>query len=330
MKVKKFIAKSVRQGFKDVRETFGEEAVILSNKLVNGLVEIVAAQDMEYASEMLRTDKFSEKVISNNAKVLLDAQTKHVGDTEEPLAKNNQESVPSVAAEFSKAEESTKGEWLTEGHALESVKQEISTLKELLSEQISGLAWQKFKYLNPMQAAILKKLTVLGVSEKIASKVISKINVNSDINECWNQSLSVLKGLLKFNNNKFIFNPGVFPVVGATGVGKTTLIAKLATYYLQTNDNDNIAIISLDDCRIGGYDRISCIANILNVPVYKVDDAYSLTNALNKLVNANCVLIDTPGIIPVDGENSHYFDILDQSTFAYSLTHLLASHRQGE
>ncbi|MCL1908471.1 MAG: flagellar biosynthesis protein FlhF [Holophagaceae bacterium] len=86
----------------------------------------------------------------------------------------------------------------------------------------------------------------------------------------------------------------VAALVGPTGVGKTTTIAKLAAY-AKLNLKQKVALLSMDTFRIGGADQLQQYAQILQVPVHVIITVDDLKNALNFYQNHALVLIDTPG-----------------------------------
>ena len=90
----------------------------------------------------------------------------------------------------------------------------------------------------------------------------------------------------------------VVALVGATGVGKTTTLAKLAAQYqLQQK---KIALITTDDYRIGSIEQLETYASILNVPMEIAHEPEALESLLAKHATADLILIDTPGRSQLD------------------------------
>jgi flagellar biosynthesis protein FlhF len=88
-------------------------------------------------------------------------------------------------------------------------------------------------------------------------------------------------------------------LVGPTGVGKTTTIAKIAAQ-LALVDQRRIGLVSIDQYRIGATEQLECFANLIGCPMHIAHDAASLEIALRKLSEADLVLIDTAGRSPKD------------------------------
>lgn len=84
-------------------------------------------------------------------------------------------------------------------------------------------------------------------------------------------------------------------LVGATGVGKTTAISKLAAAYT-LDANLRVAMISLDNIRVAAADQLQVFADIIDVPLEVVADKAGLENALVTFRHYDLILIDTPGL----------------------------------
>ncbi|MEA3437879.1 MAG: Ada metal-binding domain-containing protein, partial [Thermodesulfobacteriota bacterium] len=84
-------------------------------------------------------------------------------------------------------------------------------------------------------------------------------------------------------------------LIGPAGVGKTTTAAKLAAVWKFQKKRD-VALIVMDDHRIGAVDQIKIYSKIIGVPVEIASDKNELREAINKLKNKDLVIIDTPGL----------------------------------
>lgn len=83
-------------------------------------------------------------------------------------------------------------------------------------------------------------------------------------------------------------------LVGTTGVGKTTTIAKLAAHLMFTLKR-TVGLISIDNYRIGALDQLKTYANILGIPCFPAFNRKDLIHALGRLEGKDVVLIDTAG-----------------------------------
>jgi flagellar biosynthesis protein FlhF len=115
----------------------------------------------------------------------------------------------------------------------------------------------------------------------------------------------------------------VIMLVGPTGVGKTTTIAKLAARAALV-EGRSVAIVTLDSYRVGGVSQIRTFADLIGVPLHVTDDAAALPDLLAQLAEHDLVLVDTAGRSPRD---AHAFaelaDVL--ATLPEVEVHLVAS-----
>jgi flagellar biosynthesis protein FlhF len=93
----------------------------------------------------------------------------------------------------------------------------------------------------------------------------------------------------------------VAALVGPTGVGKTTTVAKLAAY-AQLQLKQKVALVTLDTYRLAAVDQLQEYARILQVPLHVALTVEDLRSALRFYQDRSLVLIDTPGHSPKDEE----------------------------
>jgi flagellar biosynthesis protein FlhF len=95
--------------------------------------------------------------------------------------------------------------------------------------------------------------------------------------------------------------PKTLMLVGPTGVGKTTTIAKLAARYTYMLDERyKVAMINLDTFRAGAFEQLENFAGLLNINHIWAKDVASFSNALERLSDHDLILVDTAGISPYD------------------------------
>lgn len=91
----------------------------------------------------------------------------------------------------------------------------------------------------------------------------------------------------------------IVALVGPTGVGKTTTIAKLAAIAALV-ERRKVVLISIDQYRVGASEQLQRYADLIGIPMECATDAQSLNRALRKFAHAELVLIDTAGRSPRD------------------------------
>ena len=112
-------------------------------------------------------------------------------------------------------------------------------------------------------------------------------------------------GSVEIDHNSQLHPPKVFALVGPTGVGTTTTIAKIAAIYGTLPPEEmrkNVKIITMDSFRVGAYEQIESFGKALNIPVLRADDEAGFYEALEKADDAELILIDTIGRSPRDNE----------------------------
>lgn len=91
--------------------------------------------------------------------------------------------------------------------------------------------------------------------------------------------------------------PYVIAVVGPTGAGKTTTLAKLAVHPAAFGGK-RVGFVSLDTYRAGALEQLQAYAEVAGLPMEVVHDARDVEAARQRLAGCDVVLVDTPGRSP--------------------------------
>ncbi len=95
--------------------------------------------------------------------------------------------------------------------------------------------------------------------------------------------------------------PKVMMLVGPTGVGKTTTIAKLAARYAYLMDKPyRVALLNLDSYKVGAYEQLAHYADIMQIEHLTVDNTEAFVDGLELLREYDVILVDTAGMSPYD------------------------------
>ena len=118
-----------------------------------------------------------------------------------------------------------------------------------------------------------------------------------------------------------IGNKKVIMLVGPTGVGKTTSIAKLAARYsFLMQKKYKVGLVVLDTYRIGAVEQLMQYARMMKLGIETVVDPPEFTSALNALRHCDYILIDTMGSSPYDkGKIEKIYECLAANTTEYNV-----------
>lgn len=109
-----------------------------------------------------------------------------------------------------------------------------------------------------------------------------------------NQSIRFLFRQMSVSPQASLNNQKVIALVGSTGVGKTTSIAKLAAK-MQLTDKKRVALVSMDSFRIAASDQLRAYSKILDCPFSEVTELQDLSNFITKFYDFDAIFIDTAG-----------------------------------
>jgi flagellar biosynthesis protein FlhF len=301
MKIKRFFAADMRSAIKQVRDTLGPDAVILSNKSVDGGVELMAALDFDEAA-------FERQ--SQSARRYDDTPTDNVvtGFPQEKSSPTNAYSNEYVS-QTSEASSTSRVEW-SQDPILVDMRQEMQSLRRMVENDLSELTWRELGKNQPGARELLRRLMTLGLSPEICHGLVRKTNGFGNIDQDWRKALYHLSAEIKTTGEDVLEHGGVVAIIGPTGVGKTTTLAKLASRYALRHGNRHVAFISTDNYRIGAQEQLTNYARILDVPMRSASNADELNVALNTFSDKRLILIDTAGMSQRDVRLSEQLSLL--------------------
>ncbi|MDR3212585.1 MAG: flagellar biosynthesis protein FlhF [Azoarcus sp.] len=200
--------------------------------------------------------------------------------------------------------------------------EEISGIRGVITRELAGISWNETRRNAPLRAAVLGQLLAAGFSTAVARELAATVGPDASASLAL-QNLSAALGQrlqLRANDSEIIDGSGVFALVGPTGVGKTTTVAKLAARFVTRHGAANLALITTDGYRIGAQEQLRIYGRILGVPVFAVRDGAELRQTLHDLRGKRMVLIDTMGMSQRDRSVTVQAEMLAQ---AGEVRHLL-------
>lgn len=324
MRIKRYFASDMRTAMSQVKSEQGPDAVILSNKRVDGGIEIVAATD--YDPELVPgAIPDSPKKTKTPADIY--GEIASTEDTDKP------ETADSVATEAIEAAESAVPprvqpiEWSQEPNMVR-MREEISVVRELLESQLAGLTWNHLGRYEPFRAKLLRDLTALGLDASLTKSLVDSMPTGLQGEKLWQMALGHLAKRTPFVESDLIEDGGIVAVVGPTGVGKTTTVAKLATRFALRHGTESVGLITTDGFRIGAQEQLLTFGKILGIPIQAVSNPGDLTEALEELSDRRLVLIDTAGMSQRDEHLMDQLAVLATENINVSVLLALSANTQ--
>lgn len=292
MKIKRYLDKDMRHVLQRVRDDQGPDAVILSNRRVDEGIEVIAALDYDEAlvRHALGKPKDCDAKISSDA--LLSIAEHDAGS--DPIEKVKILSADIKPVQQDKQERSLADESATQ-LSLQSMQSELSNVRGLLETQLSDLVWKDSAARFPLRAQVLRNLAQIGISPDVSQIIVDRLGAPDSIKEPWKAPLQQLAQLLPTIDDDLLQQGGTFALIGPTGVGKTTTIAKIAARFAMHYWADDIALVSADSYRIGAQEHLTAFANIIGTKVHSASSFEELSEVLDRLKDKKLVLIDTEG-----------------------------------
>lgn len=183
-----------------------------------------------------------------------------------------------------------------ESEQISSMRDEMNAIRQLLEHQVSGLMQQDMARRDPTRACMIDRLVGMGIDKDVAEQMACFVPDDVSRQQGWKALLTMVEDQMQTTNNEILRQGGVYALVGPTGVGKTTTVAKLAALGAQKYGADKVALITTDTYRIGAYEQLATYGRIIGCGVKQVKDANELAEVLYHLRNKRLVLIDTAGM----------------------------------
>ena len=186
--------------------------------------------------------------------------------------------------------------------------QEMASIRKLLEHQISGLMWQEVERREPMRALLIRSSRRWGSTTPCRSAGGPHPRRHADPSG-HGPAGRVLTAQLKISGTRSCVR-GAVALLGPTGVGKTTTIAKLAARFAMKYGAEQVALITTDNYRIGAHEQLADLWSHHGCPVRQVRDAEELASALYQFRHRRLVLIDTAGVGQQDIRLTEQLDTL--------------------
>jgi flagellar biosynthesis protein FlhF len=310
MKIKRYTAVSMRAALALVRAEQGADAVILSSRRGEEGIEVIAAVDYD---EALFADVKRQRAVA---------------EAVQPDPPPANAPAPAAAPTRAAAPAPRRAAPPARPDASYGVMQrELKEMRQLLETGLAGMTWSDKRLREPLQARVLEDLTSMDIAPDVAMAIAALTPRRTNLPDPSHIPLALLVKHLPILGDLTSIG-GVTALVGPTGAGKTTTIAKLAARWCLQHGSRDLALVSTDGYRIGAREQLMTYARILDVPMYTANSGKELGRVLQRLHSKRSILIDTAGMGPRDVRLTEQLAALKLG--AARATVLLALPAQGE
>ncbi|MCP5105437.1 MAG: flagellar biosynthesis protein FlhF [bacterium] len=309
MKIKKYLVKNVDDAISRIKKDLGKDAYILSQKKVlkKGTLNLANIELIEVTAAIDDTRPRSSDISSS----LLNKKYNYVN----PPKDDPDELLRSTRRQARETGEAPDGKIALQGkpavdlsgfkNELQPLTREMAEIKQLLRKSTSEL--EAFADFRGIFMELFMDLVESGVERKLAQKLINTLQYQVEADDISDEdvirkklfnilttSISVPAPLrLEKGKRKIVV------LVGPTGSGKTTTIAKLSSYF-KLMEAKKVALLSIDSYRIGAEAHLRTYAEILDIPFYAIYDERDLRFTIEKLTDFELLFVDTTGRSPND------------------------------
>ena len=279
MKIKRYTAVSMRAALGQVRAEQGPDAVILSSRRSDDGIEVIAAVDYD---EALFTEANRQRPAPIGAAPPVTAAPAAAHAVPQPVA----------------ASSAAGGDV-----GLGDMQRELKDLRRMLESGLAGLAGMTGndkRLREPLRQRVLEELSAMDIAPDVAMALAALAPLHSSLKDPAHIKLALLVKHLPVVSDLGSLNGGIVAVVGPTGAGKTTTIAKLAARWCMQHGVADLALVSTDSYRVGARDQLKTFARAIGAPLHAVNSGKELALELQRLGSKKFILIDTAGMGPRD------------------------------
>jgi flagellar biosynthesis protein FlhF len=205
---------------------------------------------------------------------------------------------------------------------------ELRSLRAALSDRIAALetnialtrphpAGEAPPPRNTAATRVMTRLLMSGFSPDLARRVAAHAPDSAEIATMDSWLHEVVAGNLRCAAaaDGLLETQGAIALLGPTGVGKTTTVAKLAARFAVRHGAAQLGLITLDSYRIGAHEQLRSYGRILGVAMHVAHDGATLRELLSSLQGKRLVLIDTCGLSQRDERLEEMLGTLNAARF---------------
>lgn len=193
---------------------------------------------------------------------------------------------------------------------------ELQAMRQSMEERFTMLAWLGQAKQDVVQSNLMLALARAGFSPTLCRQVLEPLQNGAAPGTAVKSVLAALEKMLLVDPESPPLHEerGVIAMMGATGVGKTTGVAKIAAQCARAYGAASVGLITLDTHRAGAHEQLRAHGRTLGVVAHLAHDRPALQELLSLLGGKRLVLIDTAGVAPRDPGVRDLLAMLDQPT----------------
>jgi len=178
---------------------------------------------------------------------------------------------------------------------LAQMRDELAQMRLMMEREMARLTDERLRG-SPARAQAMELMEDYGFDAGITRDTVLQIPADTPDARVRGLMLALLSKQLPICPIDPLAEAGVIALVGPTGAGKTTTIAKLAALYAALHQPRDVALVTTDTSRIGGREQLHSYGRQLGIAVHEADSEASLIQLLQKLQEYRLVLVDTAGL----------------------------------
>ncbi|WP_058834662.1 flagellar biosynthesis protein FlhF [Luteimonas abyssi] len=178
---------------------------------------------------------------------------------------------------------------------LAHLRGELAQMRQMIEREMARLTDERLRG-SAVRAQALDLMDEYGFDAGITRDVVLQIPPDSAAHRARGLMLGLISRRLPICPVDPLHEAGVIALVGPTGAGKTTTIAKLAALYAAQHQPRDVALVTTDTARIGGREQLHSYGRQLGIAVHEADTEAGLLALLQKLQDYRLVLVDTAGL----------------------------------
>jgi flagellar biosynthesis protein FlhF len=281
MKIKRYTADSMRAALAQVRAEQGADAVILSSRRGAEGIEVIAAVDYD---EALFVDANRPREVARVAEPAPAPAVKPPPPRSALVAAPR--NAPAVPPRIVPVADGGYG----------AMQRELQDLRRLLETGLAGMTWSEKRTREPLKARVLEELSAMDIAPDVAMALAARVPQRTSLANPSHIPLALLVKHLPVAHDLNSVNGGITAVIGPTGAGKTTTVAKIAARWCMQHGCQDLALVSTDCYRIGAREQLMTYARMLGVPMHAANNGRELARVLERLKAKKLILIDTAGM----------------------------------